>query len=180
MPPQAQGFWIELVGITGPRLELGDGFKGKTRRIEVIKGQVRILGVLAEGHHHRQFTLAHDVIGFADIANIAHEQADVLHSHAPRPMAVGDVMAGVIVQLGPEEASASLAGTGAIPVEAHHVDQEVLQLWGVFWCNQHHMAGTTLVRQEACVRAARDKGARRPFLCIEQLMLVADRVAKTH
>ncbi|MOA59051.1 hypothetical protein D3C78_1835760 [compost metagenome] len=89
-------------------------------------------------------------------------------------------MAGVIVQLGPEEASAPLASTGAIPVETHHVDQEVLQLRGVLRSNQHHMAGPTLVRQEACVRTTRDKGARRPFLCIEQLMLVANRVAKTH
>src|SRR5690606_29271567 len=115
-----------------------------------------------------------------DVAHLAHEQADVLDARAPRAVAIGDVMAGVVVQLGAEEAGTPLAGTRAIPMEAHHIEQETLQFRGVFRGDQHYVPGTTLVGQETGMRPPGNERAWRPFLTVEQLVLVTHRIAETH
>ncbi|MNQ84649.1 hypothetical protein D3C85_997840 [compost metagenome] len=60
---------------------------------------MRVLGMLTEGHHHRQLALTHNVVGFTDVAHIAHKQSDMLHAHAARAVTIGNVMTGVMVEL---------------------------------------------------------------------------------
>lgn len=46
--------------------------------------------------------------------------------------------------------------------------------------DQNHVADAALAAGEAAVRAPRLEGTRHPFLCIEQLVLVADGVTEAH
>ncbi|MNT29643.1 hypothetical protein D3C72_1653940 [compost metagenome] len=109
--------------------------------------------MLAERHHHRQFALAHDIVGLAHITHIANEQPDVLDAHSPGPMAIGDVVAGVMVEPGAEEAGTPLARSRAIPAEAHDIEQEVFKFRGVLRSDQYHVPCTALVGQKAAVGA---------------------------
>src|SRR5690606_12695673 len=145
MPPYAQHFWIEFERIALPRLDLGNGFDSEARRREMVEGHVRVLSMLAERHHHWQLALTHDVVGLANVADAIYDDADMLHTHTPRPVAICNVMAGVMVQLGTEKAGATLAGSCAIPAEAHHVDQKILKLGTIFRRDHHDVAGTALI-----------------------------------
>src|SRR3990167_4801910 len=141
---------------------------------------MRVLAMLPQGHHHRQLAFLHDIVGLADIADAVHHDAHVLNAHATRPVAIGDIVAGVIVELGAEEPRTPLTRTSTVPAEPHDFDEEVLKFRRVFRGDQHHMTGTALVCQEAAMRTAGLEGARCPLLRIEQLMLIADRIAEAN
>ncbi|MNY07165.1 hypothetical protein D3C86_1399570 [compost metagenome] len=146
----------------------------------MVERQMGVLGMLAEGHHHRQFTLTHDVVGLTDITHVAYKQPDMLHAHATRSVTISDVMAGVMVEFGAEETGSSLARTSAIPAETHDIKQEVFQFRSVVRGDQHHMTRTPFVGKETTVRAARLERARQPFLPVKQFVLIPHRVTKTH
>src|ERR1700743_600764 len=54
VPPGTQRFGLQRETIGVPRLELDDAFECEPRRIEVIKGHMRVLFMLTELHPERQ------------------------------------------------------------------------------------------------------------------------------
>src|ERR1700722_10264331 len=143
----------------------------------MIKGHMRVLRVLPEFHHQRQIALFDQIVCLADISHRFHEEPDMLNAHAPRRVAIGDVMTGERIELGAKESRLPLPRSRPVPAETHQINEKPLQFRWIFRSHDDNVAETALTAQESSMRPAWHKGARRPFLRVEKLGLKAHGIA---
>src|SRR5258708_8041312 len=146
----------------------------------IIEGHMRVLRVLPELHHQRQIALFDEIVCLADISHCFHEEPDMLNAHAARRVAIGDIVTRKSVELGAKESRFSLARTRPIPAETHEINEEPLQLRRIFRGHDDHVAEAALTAKKSSMRPPWDEGSWRPFLRVEQLVLIAHSIAKSN